>query len=106
MIAIAMKPFVEGDFIRACLLKDSEIVCPDKKKHCFANTFLSRNTVRQRVNEITLTDDLTAQLRNKATGCQFYSIAADETIRTTDTAQVMFWVRGVDENLFVTEELA
>lgn len=25
---------------------------------------------------------------------------------TTDTAQVMFWVRGVDENQIVTEELA
>lgn len=76
MIVIAIKPFAEGDFVKDCLLKDSEIVCPDKKL-CFANTSLSRNTVTQRVNEITY--DLTAQLRNKAT-VQFFSIAADETM--------------------------
>ena len=103
MIATAMKPFAEGDFVKDCLLKASEIVCPDKKQ-CFANISLSRNTVAQRVSE--MADDLTAQLRNKAKGFKFFSIAADESTDNTDSAQVIFWVHGVDENLIVTEELA
>jgi len=68
MIATTMKPFAEGDFVKDCLLKASEIVCPDKKQ-CFANISLSRNTVAQRVSE--MADDLTAQLRNKAKGFKF-----------------------------------
>lgn len=103
MIAKAMKPFAEGDFVKDCLLKAAEIVCPDKKQY-FANVSLSRNTVAQRVTE--MADDLTAQLREKAKTFQFFSIAADESTDNTDTAQVMFLLRGVDDHLIVTEELA
>ena len=40
MVATAMKPFAEGDFVKDCLLKALEIVCLDKKQ-CFANISLS-----------------------------------------------------------------
>jgi hypothetical protein len=53
-----------------------------------------------------MADDLTVQLREKAKTFQFFSIAADESTDITDTAQVMFLLRGVDEHLNVTEELA
>ena len=64
-----MKPFAEGDFVKDCLLKAAEIVCPDKKQY-FANVSLSRNTVAQRVTK--MADDLTAQLREKAKRFQFF----------------------------------
>ena len=35
-IAVASKPFSEGEFVKTCMLKAAEIVCPEKRQ-AFAN---------------------------------------------------------------------
>ena len=42
-IAKKRKPFSDGEFIKDCMMRAAEIVCPDKKQ-CFLNISLSRNT--------------------------------------------------------------
>ena len=49
---------------------------------------------------------MTKQLCERAKTFTFFSIATDESTDNADYAQIMFFVRGVDENLHVTEELA
>ena len=50
-IAKRGKPFVEGEFVKDCMLKVAEIVCPDKQP-AFQNISLSRMTITRRVEEI------------------------------------------------------
>lgn len=50
-IALASKPFSEGEFIKTCMMKASEIVCPEKRQ-AFANISLTRNTVADRISDL------------------------------------------------------
>lgn len=101
-IAKASKPFSEGEFIKDCLEKVCSVVCPDKKQ-AFSNISLSRNTVASRVDE--LASDVESQLKTKAKDFISYSLAVDESTDRTDTAQLSIFIRGVDTQLSVTEEL-
>ena len=56
VIAKAMRPFSEGDFVKNCILQASDILCPEKRQ-CIADVNLSRNTVAERVSD--MADDLT-----------------------------------------------
>ena len=93
MIAKSSRPFTEGLFIKECLLKASDILCPNQKK-LFEGISLSPNTVATRVTE--LAADVQKQLLATAKNFEAFSIALDES-----TAQC---VRGVDCSLNVTEE--
>ena len=56
-----------------------------------------------RVDE--LASDLQTQLKTKAKEFVSYSLAADESTDRTDTAQLSIFIRGVDAQFSVTEEL-
>ncbi|XP_056135376.1 general transcription factor II-I repeat domain-containing protein 2-like [Lampris incognitus] len=101
-LAKASEPFSEGEFIKDCLEKVCNVVCPDKKQ-AFSNTSLSRNTVASRVEE--LASAVESQLQTKAEHFVPSSLAADESKDRTHTAQLSILIRGVDTQLSVTEEL-
>ena len=98
-IARACKPFTEGEFIKNCIAKVRNVVCP-KKKQVFAAIGLSRNTVASQVDELAF--DLQIQLKAKAKEFVSYSLAADESSDRTDTAQLSIFGGGCYS---VTEEL-
>ena len=52
-----------------------------------------------------LSANLKLQLRDKACAFDFFSIACDESTDATVTAQVLIFLRGVDDNFCCTEEL-
>ncbi|XP_055600711.1 general transcription factor II-I repeat domain-containing protein 2-like [Uranotaenia lowii] len=74
------------------------IVCP-KEKATFNNISVSRNTVTRRVK--VLGDDLKTTLRERVSIFKFYSLAMDES---TDVKN--FFIRGIDCNFQITEEMA
>ncbi|XP_037124343.1 general transcription factor II-I repeat domain-containing protein 2A-like [Syngnathus acus] len=98
----ASKPFADGEFVKTCMLKAAEVVCPEKRP-AFANISLTRNTVADRVTE--LSSDLSSQLKEKIKSFIAFSIAIDESTDVTDIAQLAIFIRGVDETLTITEEL-
>ncbi|KAM9781380.1 general transcription factor II-I repeat domain-containing protein 2-like [Syngnathus typhle] len=102
MIAKAGKPFTEGEFVKNCILQAASIVCPEKQSQ-FSNISLSANTVAERITD--LSSDVYDQLCEKAKCFSVYSVALDETTDITDTAQLAIYVRGVDDNFEVIEEL-
>lgn len=102
MIAKSSKPFSEGDFIKDCLLTVSEITCPEKKQ-LFANISLGRTTVAERINELAF--DLSQQLVEISKKFVKFSIAIDESNDIRDTAQLAIFIRGVNEDFLITEEL-
>lgn len=102
MIAKSSRPFTEGLFIKECLMKASEILCPDRKK-VFEGISLSANTVACRITD--LADNVQKQLIQMAKDFEVFSIALDESTDVSDTAQCAVFIRGVDCNLNITEEL-
>ena len=102
MIAKAGKPFTDGEFIKQCMLQAASIVCPEKKAQ-FSNISFSANTVAERISD--MSGNIYDQLREKAKHFHSYSLALDESTDVTDTAQLAIYVRGVDNNFEVMEEL-
>lgn len=102
MIAKAGKPFTDGEFLKDCILKVSEIMCPEKRS-LFSNISLSANTVVERIVE--LANDIDEQLCEKGKAFSAYSVALDESTDLVDSAQLAIFVRGVNDTFDVTEEL-
>lgn len=101
-IAESARPFNEGEFVKKCMMKVCDQVCSEKKL-TFANASLSRNTIAECTCE--LATNLHVQLMGKGKDFVSFSLAVDESTDASDTAQLSVFVRGVDSNLCVTEEL-
>ncbi|KAI7790569.1 general transcription factor II-I repeat domain-containing protein 2 [Triplophysa rosa] len=102
LIAQHGKPFTDGEFVKECLMKVATIICPEKMQD-FKNISLSRNTVGRRIED--LSANLKEQVTDKVPTFDFYSIACDDSTDSTDTAQLLIFLRGVDSDFCITEEL-
>ena len=101
-VAKSARPFTEGEFIKNCMLKVCDAVCPDIRQ-LFSNVSLSRNTVAERIDQ--LSTNLKEQFVGKGKDFIAYSLAVDESTDTSDIAQLSIFIRGVDSSLSITEEL-
>ena len=95
-IAKRGKIFLEGKFVKDCMLKVAEIVCPDKQC-AFQNVSLSRMTKTRRVEEIS--SDINDQLKSHIEKNISALLALDGS-----TAQLFIFIRGVTENFQIFEE--
>ncbi|XP_039256406.2 general transcription factor II-I repeat domain-containing protein 2A-like [Styela clava] len=85
------------------MLSAVSLICPSEIKK-FQNVSLSRTTVQRRIEDIS--KNITQQLGHKAMEFFYYSSAIDESTDATDTAQLLVFVRGIDDNFDAFEELA
>lgn len=69
----------------------------------FSKISLSANTVAERISD--LSEDIYVQLRENAKSFCAYSVTLDESTDNTDTAQLAVYVRGVNDNFEVIEDL-
>ncbi|XP_051017308.1 general transcription factor II-I repeat domain-containing protein 2B [Acomys russatus] len=86
--------------LRKYLLGASEIVCPEQ---ALAYTNPPTNTVVSPVEDVA--GSLWEKLRQKIRSFVAYSIAIDEITDINDTTQLAIFIRGVDDNFDVSEEL-
>lgn len=101
-IAKTSKSFSEGQFVKECLVDVAELLCPEKKRE-FEKVSLSRRTVVRRIDM--MASDIKKTLTDTLASFQAFSIALDESTDLSDTAQLAIFIRGVDEEVAVTEEL-
>lgn len=103
LIAKYSKPFTDGEFIKLCVENISRIICP-KITEEFLKISLSHQTIARRIEEIG--KSLEDSLLKKAAKFKFFALAIDESTDATDTAQLAIFIRGVDEEYSITEEMA
>lgn len=102
VIAKKMKTFSDGEFVKECLEAVVKDVLPDKSK-LFSNLSLSRQTVCRRINDIS--NEIILKLRDRIRDFKYFSLAFDESTDISDSAQLVVFLRGVNESFQVTEEM-
>ena len=95
-IAKRGKLFLEREFVRDCMLKVAEIVCPNKLR-AFQNVSLSRMIILRIVEEIS--SDINDQLDNDIEKSVSVSLALNESTDNGSKALLLIFFRGVIENL-------
>lgn len=90
-IAKWSKPFSDSEFVKTCMLKVAEIVCPEQKTK-FRDISLSNDTITRRIEN--LATDLKEQLEKRVEGLGkgAFSIALDESTDISDTAQLLIFI--------------
>ena len=102
-IAKSNKALSDGEFVKDSMLKVCDILCLDRTKD-FETVSLSQKTI---TSTIETTDKiLLSQLESRIGQLKFCSITMDESTDINDTAQLLLFIRGVDEDFAITEELA
>lgn len=102
ILAKKQKPFLDGEIIKDILLEIAKEICPDKI-NLFKNLPLSRMTVTRRTEQIG--EEVKLLLKEQINNFEKFSLALDESTDISDTAQLLIFIRGVDSNLRITEEL-
>uniref|UniRef100_A0AAG5DSR4 SPIN-DOC-like zinc-finger domain-containing protein n=1 Tax=Anopheles atroparvus TaxID=41427 RepID=A0AAG5DSR4_ANOAO len=97
------KPYTDGELVKECMLEVAQELCPEMLKK-FSNLTLSATTIARRVEDIG--ENIVDQLKKSATNFRYFSIAMDESLDISSTSQLLVFIRGVDEKLNVTQELA
>lgn len=103
ILAKAGKPFTDGQLVKECILTTVEEICPDKLS-LFNAISLSANTVARRTEDIG--NNFAHQMKDVCKDFEWFSIALDESTDVSDSAQVLLFVRGVNSEFKITEELA
>ncbi|CAI9718805.1 transcription factor II-I repeat domain-containing 2-like [Octopus vulgaris] len=102
LLAKKGKPFTDGELIKKCLNEVAKEMCPENVD-LFSAISLSANTVARRVEHIER--NIKSQLKDKASKFVCFSVALDESIDVSDTSQLLLFIRGINANFEITEEL-
>lgn len=100
-IAKHSKPYSHGSFVKECLSAVINLLCPKSKDA--EKLSLSRWTVTRRIDE--MANDIKFSLKDLVSKFESFSIALDESTDTTGCAQLAVFIRGIDCNFNLTEEL-
>ncbi|TWW62847.1 General transcription factor II-I repeat domain-containing protein 2 [Takifugu flavidus] len=83
------------------MVETAGILCPESKDK-FEKISLSRRTVTRRVELID--EDISSSLNKKTESFTLYSLALDESNDVKDTAQLLIFIRGINDTFEITEE--
>ena len=84
------------------MLDAAEIICPEIRTK-FEDVPLSRRNIVHRIDAIS--HNLSEQLTEMSKSFQLYSLALDESTDLQDSAQIVIFIRGIDAEFNITEEM-
>ena len=96
------RPFTDGEFVKKCLMEVVQETCLYKLP-CIRDVSLSASTTTKRVEDIG--EHLHETLKESAKFFKNFSLAKDESNDTTDTAQLLIFISGIDAKFRSAEEL-
>ncbi|XP_076336375.1 general transcription factor II-I repeat domain-containing protein 2-like [Tachypleus tridentatus] len=97
------KPVTDGNFIKECMMEAANELCPEKANF-FEGISLSATSVVQRAEE--LGENIALQICQKARNFLWYFLALDESTDFLSTSQLLVFIREVNLDFQITEELA
>jgi hypothetical protein len=102
-IANENKLFSDGEFVKECMLRVINAICPEKK--ClFEQISLSRSTIARNIEELGF--DIFKQVVKKAKTFSYFSIALYESSDMINmSSRLLIFIRGVNDDFEITEEL-
>lgn len=105
LIAKKNKYFNEGEFVKKCITEICDCIFSDKPaiKEAFEKIPLSKSSMTRRIKEISLDIENSLQLACK--NCKFFSLCLDESNDLLDIKQLVIFIRGVNEDFEIFEEM-
>ena len=95
------RPFTDHEFVMKCLIKVVQETCFNKLR-CIRDVSLSASTITRRIEDIG--EHLHETLKESTKFFKYFSLAIDES-NATDTVQLLIFIRGIDAQFRITEEL-
>ena len=92
------KSLVDGELIKECIVFNE--YCPDKV-NLVKETCLSHQIIGRRIDDFG--HNIEGTVKDKLSACVLYSLALDESTDQSDTAQLVIFIRGIDENFNIIE---
>jgi len=103
LLAQKKKSYSDGEIVKDCLSIFAENTDNPSIKALSKNIALSRNTVMRRVEE--MANDVSKQIIVASSLSRYFSIAIDESCDVTDNAQLLVYIRCVNQNFDVVQDL-
>ncbi|XP_034195086.1 general transcription factor II-I repeat domain-containing protein 2 [Osmia lignaria lignaria] len=101
-IARSSRSYTDGDVVKKYLVNAAGQMYPTEVQ-AFEAISLSRTTIARRIQS--MASNVMDQLRQLCSSFTAYSLAIDEGTDISGTPQIAIFIRGVNNNLYVTEEL-
>jgi ADP-ribosylglycohydrolase len=94
IIARRLKPYDDGEFVKACLEVVGDILC--QKKTLISSISLSRFIVSRKIDDIS--HMIETKLHDLSQKFEAFSISVDESTDVVDTVELAIFIRGVNIN--------
>ncbi len=105
VLAKTLKPFSDGEeIVKPCLQIFAKYLCDKNIERKVGDIPLSKQLITRWTEELSL--DVSDQVKGLAHACTFFSLALDESTEISDVAQLSIFIRGIDDNFRIFEELA
>jgi len=103
LLARKNKPFSDGEIVKEALSIFAQNCNNKNVKTKADNISLSRNTVARRVEDMSI--DINSQITETIAKCKYFSLALDETCDLTSMSQLAIFVRCIDEDFNIFQDL-
>lgn len=102
-LAKAKKPFSDGELVKKCAIEMAKLFDEPKLAEKFETVSLSHQTVARRVDH--MDQYVSKKLCDSIQKCEYFSICLDESTDQADVSQLLIFVRTIQEDFTVNEEL-